>query len=240
MTGGWNESAQAWIAALGERGDWAREHVLDPVMLSRVEKRGFRSALDVGCGEGCFCRALRQRGIEAVGIDPTPALVEEARRRDAHGRYQIGKAESLAFGDQKFDLVVSYLTLIDIADFRVAIREMARVLEVGGSLLIANLTSFTSACAADGWIRDEQGRGVHYPVDRYLEEFPQWVAWDGIRIENWHRPLAAYMTALLGEGLVLRFFQEPEPSGGDAERVALYRRAPWFVVMEWTKPPIAA
>jgi SAM-dependent methyltransferase len=239
MSGGWNESAQAWIAVLGERGDWARAHVLDPAMLDRVEKRGFRSALDVGCGEGRLCRALRQRGIDAVGVDPTPALIEEARRRDSGGRYLIGKAEQLGFEGQTFDLVVSYLTLIDIADFRAAIREMARVLKVGGSLLIANLTSFTSACAAEGWIRDEQGRSVHYPVDRYLEEFPQWVAWQGIRIENWHRPLGAYMTALLEEGLALRFFQEPEPTGGDTERAALYRRAPWFVVMEWSKPPIA-
>jgi SAM-dependent methyltransferase len=235
MSGGWNESAEAWIAAVGERGDWSREHVLDVAMLSRVENRGFRFALDVGCGEGRFCRALRQRGIDAIGIDPTPTLIAEARRRDAHGQYQIGKAEQLAFADQKFDLVVSYLTLIDIADFRATIREMARVRKIGGSLVIANLTGFTSACAAEGWIRDEQGRGVHYPVDRYLDEYPQWVAWDGIRIENWHRPLGAYMMALLGEGLALRFFQEPEPTGADAERVALYCRAPWFVVMEWTK-----
>jgi len=177
--------------------------------------------------------------MDTVGIDPTLALIEEARRRDAGGRYLIGKAEQLGFEEQTFDLVVSYLTLIDIADFRPAIREMARVLKAGGSLLIANLTSFTSACAVEGWIRDGEGRGLHYPVDRYLDEYPQWVAWDGIRIENWHRPLGAYMTALLEAGLALRFFQEPEPTGGDPERVALYRRAPWFVVMEWSKPPIA-
>jgi SAM-dependent methyltransferase len=238
MSGGWNESAEAWIAALGERGDWGREHVLDAAMLSRVENRGFHFALDVGCGEGRFCRLLRQRGIDAIGIDPTPALVEEARRRDPHGQYRIGKAERLEFENDRFDLVVSYLTLIDIADFRVAIREMARVLQVGGSLLIANLTSFTSACATEGWIRDGYGRGVYYSVDRYLDEFAQWVAWQGIRIENWHRPLGAYMTELLDQGLVLRFFQEPGPTGGDPERVSLYRRAPWFVVMEWTKPPI--
>jgi hypothetical protein len=135
--------------------------------------------------------------------------------------------------------VVSYLTLIDIADFRVAIKEMVRVLKVGGSLLIANLTGFTSACAAEGWIRDEHGRGVYYPVDRYLDEFPQWVAWQGIKIQNWHRPLGAYMTELLDQGLALRFFQEPEPTGGDPQRALLYRRAPWFVVMEWTKPSTA-
>ena len=36
MSNGWEPSAQAWIDSMGERGDWAREHVLDPVMLGRV------------------------------------------------------------------------------------------------------------------------------------------------------------------------------------------------------------
>jgi hypothetical protein len=48
---------------------------------------------------------------------------------------------------------------------------MDRVLKPGGSLLIANLTSFTSACAAQGWVKDEEGQGLHFPVDRYLDEF---------------------------------------------------------------------
>jgi SAM-dependent methyltransferase len=233
MDNGWNDSARAWIAAMGERGDWGREHVLDAVMLSRVGRKAYRCALDVGCGEGRFCRLLRDRGIDAVGIDPTLALIEEARRRDADGQYQIGKAEKLPFEDGRFDLVVSYLTLIDIADFRAAIGEMTRVLRIGGTLLIANLTSFTSACADQGWVSNEDGLALYYPVDRYLEEFAQWVEWKGIRIENWHRPLGAYMTELLEKGLVLRFFQEPGPIGGNPERASLYCRAPWFVVMEW-------
>jgi SAM-dependent methyltransferase len=239
MSNGWNESAQAWIATIGDRGDWGREHVLDAVMLARVTGRGFRSALDVGCGEGRFCRVLREHGIAPIGIDPTAALLEEARRRDPQGDYRIGRAEQLAFDDGTFELVVSYLTLIDITDFRAAIGEMARVLKPGGTLLIANLTSFAS-CSPKGWIRDESGRALYYPVDRYLDEFPEWVAWKGIEIENWHRPLGAYMTEFLRHGLVLRFFQEPEPTSGDAERDELYRRAPWFVVMEWSKPPITA
>jgi SAM-dependent methyltransferase len=235
MTVGWGNSADAWIAALGQRGDWSREHVLDPAMLSRIEGQAYRSALDVGCGEGRFSRLLRQRGIETIGIDPTVALIEEARRRDPQGTYRIGKAEKLEFEDGCFDLVVSYLTLIDIVDFRAAIREMTRVLNPGGSLLIANLTGFTSACAAQGWIKDEGGRRLYYPVDRYLDEFPQWVSFAGMTVENWHRPLGAYMSELLDRGLVLRFFREPEPIGGDEERTEIYRRVPWFVVMEWIK-----
>jgi SAM-dependent methyltransferase len=236
MSDGWNESAEAWIASMGERGDWSREHVLDVAMLARIEGRAYREALDVGCGEGRFCRLLRQRGIEAIGVDPTIALLEEARRRDPGGQYLPGRAEKLELADSRFDLVVSYLSLIDIADFRAAIREMMRVLQPGGTLLIANLTGFTTACAAQGWVRDAEGRHQHYPVDRYLDEFPQWVAWANNRLLNWHRPLGAYMTALLDCGLQLRSFQEPEPVSGDAERVANYRRVPWFVVMEWAKP----
>ena len=39
-----------------ERGDWGREHVLDPVMLSRSTERHFGRTLGVGCGEGRLCR----------------------------------------------------------------------------------------------------------------------------------------------------------------------------------------
>jgi len=32
MSNGWDESPDAWIAALGEGGDWARQNVLDPAL----------------------------------------------------------------------------------------------------------------------------------------------------------------------------------------------------------------
>jgi SAM-dependent methyltransferase len=236
MQSDWERCAQAWIASVGERGDWSREHVVDPVMLSRIAGRGFVNALDVGCGEGRFCRIMRAAGILPVGLDPTPPLLEEARRRDPLGDYRLGHAEKLEFEAESFDLVVSYLTLIDIGDFRRAIGEMGRVLRPGGTLLIANLTSFTSACAAQGWIRDDKGRPLHYPLDRYLEEFPYTAEWSGMRVTNWHRPLGAYIAAFLELGLQLAFFAEPEPASAEKSDQETYRRAPWFVVMEWRRP----
>src|ERR1700741_2732842 len=221
MGNGWESSAQAWIDSMGERGergDWGREHVLDPVMLERVGSGRFGNALDVGCGEGRFCRMLRAAGVRTTGIDPTPHLLDRARERDPTGDYRPGRAEQLDFPDASFDLAVSYITLIDIPDFRAAITEMGRVLRPGGSLLMANLTGFTSACAARGWVRDDQGDYLHFPVDNYLSEFPFWFEWSGIRIENWHRPLAAYMSAFLEAGLTLKFFAEPEPQSGDADQ----------------------
>jgi 2-polyprenyl-3-methyl-5-hydroxy-6-metoxy-1,4-benzoquinol methylase len=67
MDNGWESSAQAWIDSIGERGDWGRQHVLDPVMMARVAGGKFRNALDVGCGEGRFCRMLETAGVKATG-----------------------------------------------------------------------------------------------------------------------------------------------------------------------------
>ena len=236
MMDGWDESAAGWIADVGDRGDFARRFVLDAPMLARAGNRGFRTALDVGCGEGRFCRLLRPLGIAPIGLDPTAAMIAEARRRDLGGDYRIGAAEQLDFADGSFDLVVSYLSLIDIAELGRAIAEMARVLKPGGTLLIANLNSFTTAASPPGWRRDAEGNRTHYPVDNYMEERAEWVGWRAIRIRNWHRPLSTYMRLLLDAGLELRHFDEPQPSpDAPADEIDQQRRMPNFLIMEWQK-----
>src|SRR5678816_3013246 len=111
MDNGWQDSADAWVADMGESGDFGRRYVLDPVMLPRAVARSPGNALDVGCGEGRFCRMLQSRGVEAVGVDPTPALVSVARTRDPRGTYVKATAERRPFREEAFDLVVSYLSV---------------------------------------------------------------------------------------------------------------------------------
>lgn len=235
MDNGWDESASAWVASLKTSGDFAREYVLDAPMLERVRAGRFTTALDVGCGEGRFCRMLQPLGIETVGIDPTEQLLHHARQQDPTGDYRLGRAEALAFPDHAFDLVVSYLTLIDIPDIAKAIAEMARVLKPGGSLLLANLTSFNTAGPPNGWTASADGTR-RFEIDRYMDERTEWIEWKGVRIQNWHRPLSTYMRLLLDQALVLRYFDEPMPRDGDPVRMATYRRVPFFLIMEWQKP----
>ena len=229
---GWDDSAEAWIADMGDKGDFSRRHILDAPMLARIRGRGFQTALDVGCGEGRFCRMLAGEGIATTGIDPTARLLDAARARDPQGRYLQARAEALPLPDASFDLVVSYLTLIDIDDYAAAIAEMARILRPGGSLLIANLNSFSTAgdWAAEGTA------ATGYLIDNYLDERAEWESWNGMLIRNWHRPMSAYMAAFLGAGLTLSHFDEPVPVGGDPQRAAWFTRIPYFIVMEWRKP----
>lgn len=228
---GWEESASAWIAEIGEQGDYGRHSVLDAPMLERVRSRSFGTALDVGCGEGRFCRMLRAEGVVPVGLEPTRALREAAIARDPSGTYLAARAESLPFANGTFDLVVSYLTLIDIEGLEAAIAEMARVLRREGTLLIANLNSFNTA---GEWHRRDDGSRA-FILDDYMVARAEWVSWRGIAIRNWHRPFSAYVKPLLAAGMRLIHFDEPLPSGGDPERVRQHLRAPYFHIMEWRK-----
>lgn len=235
MNNGWDRSAPAWIASMGENGDWGREFVLDAPMRAEALKSAPKAALDIGCGEGRFCRMLKADGVATTGVDPTGALIDEARRRDPSGDYRIGRAEALDFPDASFDLAISYLALIDIEDAEAAIAEMARVLRPGGGAIIAHINGFTTAGEPDGRRRDLFGR-ERFTYDRYLDIRATEIAWRGIRIVNWRRPLSFYFKAFHSAGFALRHFDEPEPTGGGADRIDRYRRAPHFCLMRWEKP----
>jgi ubiquinone/menaquinone biosynthesis C-methylase UbiE len=145
-----------------------RTMLLDPLMLGMCGDVAGQRVLDLGCGEARFARMLAGRGASVVALDLVPMLLraawERSGRREAYVR---GTGAVLPFRDARFDLVVSYLTLIDITDFRGVIREAARVLQPGGRLLVANLSFVT---ASEGWLRDDAGRRLYHRLDRHLEE----------------------------------------------------------------------
>jgi ubiquinone/menaquinone biosynthesis C-methylase UbiE len=101
--------------------------------------------LDVGCGPGYFARMLAEAvGAEgaAVGVDAAPEMTDYASRKSRHlanCRFEPGSAESLAFPDAAFDVVVSSLMMHHLPEEArlEAVREMRRVLRPGGTLLLA-------------------------------------------------------------------------------------------------------
>jgi ubiquinone/menaquinone biosynthesis C-methylase UbiE len=102
--------------------------------------------LDVACGTGYFARLIaRAVGPSGfvVGIDASPEMIGFAGRKTArlgNCSFQVGTAESLDFGAEYFDVVVSSLAMHHLPDdlHVVALREMRRVLRPGGTLLVAD------------------------------------------------------------------------------------------------------
>lgn len=233
MSGGWDQSAQAWIEVIGADGDWGRRHVLDAPMLARVQAGGFRTAIDVGCGEGRFCRMMQGLGMATVGVDPTRELIDRARALDPSGDYRVQGAEALNLADASVDLAVFYLSLIDIPHLDRALAEARRVVRPGGAVLVANLQSFNTASVHLGWTREPDG-ARRFCIDHYMDERAVLTEWRGISITNWHRPMSAYMQGFLDQGFILRHFAEPEPTTG-GDKADRYRRVPNFLIMEWER-----
>src|ERR1044071_7729688 len=98
----------------------------------------FRDArlLEIGCGMGTDLLQFARGGARCTGIDLTPRSIEITRHRfrlyDADGSFMISDGERLPFRDQSFDVVYSNGVLHHTPDTAGAIRELHRVLRVGG------------------------------------------------------------------------------------------------------------
>ena len=72
-----------------------------------------------------------------------------AARQGSRAEYLVAAAESLPFGDDTFEVVVSRLVFHHLpGDVKtVALSEIARVLKPGGRILIVDMASATAQCA---------------------------------------------------------------------------------------------
>ncbi len=85
---GWDHVAPWYDDLISRRkSDHHEELVLPGVIRLLAPKKGER-ALDVACGEGTLCRQLAEAGIDAVGVDASPRLIEAARNTRPSNKQQ--------------------------------------------------------------------------------------------------------------------------------------------------------
>ncbi len=110
---------------------------LAPLFADFVQIRDRGSLLDIGCGTGSLTQVLAERtqAAKIVGIDSSQPFVDHARARFSHDKritIDQGSAVALAYADKSFDLSMSLLVLMFIADADKAVAEMKRVTKPGG------------------------------------------------------------------------------------------------------------
>jgi demethylmenaquinone methyltransferase / 2-methoxy-6-polyprenyl-1,4-benzoquinol methylase len=118
----------AALLSFGQDPRWRR------FLVSRLDVGPRQTVLDVATGTGAVARELRaQKGCTVVGLDQSPEMLAEARRRvPADVTLMEGRAEKLPFPDAAFDgLTFTYL-LRYVDDPAATLRELARVVRPGG------------------------------------------------------------------------------------------------------------
>ena len=121
--------------------------------------------LEIGVGTGALLPELAARATEVIGVDHSPAMLDEARRRLAangqHGvELRLGEMTHLPLMDGGAGCVVANMVLHHAADPLAVLREMVRVLEPGGSVVLADLARHERDWAreqlADQWLGFEE------------------------------------------------------------------------------------
>jgi ubiquinone/menaquinone biosynthesis C-methylase UbiE len=130
LRGMFDELAPTWGTRIGPHHMWALDLALEGVPApGRV--------LDLGTGTGVVALALGKRYPEAevLGIDLSPGMIEEARRKlpaelAGRVRFEVGDASALSCPDGQFELVV-LSNMIPFSD------ELTRIVAPGGTLVLS-------------------------------------------------------------------------------------------------------
>jgi SAM-dependent methyltransferase len=235
----WSAMPADAIAEMADDGDFAKRHLVNPVLLRMLGDLAGLKLLDAGCGNGYFSRICARAGARVTGVEPASALFEFAvsveRDRPLGIRYL--QADLCALPDDysgadlgvPFDAVVASMVLPAVPDWTGAMRACVQQLRPGGRFVFSvNHPCFEQL--ASTWRRHGE-----YRVTEYLDEYEieQRYATD------FHRPLSAYLNEVISLGCRITEVAEPalapeaadDDAAGFPGRVHPYTRLPNFLIV---------
>jgi ubiquinone/menaquinone biosynthesis C-methylase UbiE len=163
------------------------------------------SVLEIGPGPGILLERMAGRHPMAVGLDLSPGMLRQAKRRlgRAHRRIDLiqGNAVQLPLASKSLDGVAMTFAFSAIPDGLGAMREIARVLRPGGVLAVVDAgypsdgnriaTALARMWEAGGdFMRDEAG--LMRQADFEVVVRREFGAFDHIRLVVGRKPAAAH------------------------------------------------
>jgi ubiquinone/menaquinone biosynthesis C-methylase UbiE len=196
---------------------------------------------DLCCGEGYVGRRLVECGArEVVGVDLSPTLIKTARHRarSPNLSYVVNDAQSLgSFPDGAFDVVVSQMAMMDIADNRRMFAAVRRVIADGAPFVFSMLhPCFETPFHVPGAPRhllDDDGRPLGRIVRRYASEGLWNSGGDGMRgrMSAYHRKLSTYVNDLIESGFALERLDELPADPGAAQPNEFPAEIPTYLIV---------
>ncbi|WP_430390275.1 class I SAM-dependent methyltransferase [Dyella sp. 20L07] len=194
----WQANADAWERAVRDGRIESRKLVTDRAVVDAVLARSPRRVIDLGCGEGWLARHLAHAGIQVLGLDAVPALVEAAQRQGG-GDFRVMSYEDIAAGNlhERANVVVCNFSLLGESSVTGLLAAVPNLLEAGGSLIVQTLHPLAVVSEQpyrDGW---REGSWVGCG-----DGFSQAAPW-------YFRTLGSWVSALAEAGLQLTSLIEP-------------------------------
>lgn len=133
-------------------------------ILGHIRWRGDERVLDAGCGAGTYVAPVLARTPHYIAGDLSPGMLRSLR---VAARVNLD-AQDLPFADNRFDVVLANHMIYHLPDQERAVRQFARVLRPGGTLLAA-----TNSGSNMAELRDLVRRAAdRLQVKRAINPFP--------------------------------------------------------------------
>jgi SAM-dependent methyltransferase len=128
----------------------------------QVRASGGGPVADVGCGPGHVTAHLRELGVDAFGVDLSPAMIDLARRGYPGLRFEVGSMTDLDLADASVAGLLACWSVIHVPDDELpaVFAHFHRVLRPGGQLMVG-------FHVGDGSRLKTQGYGGH-PMNVYV------------------------------------------------------------------------
>ena len=92
--------------------DWGYKELAE--FASLVRNNGGNRVLDLGCGSGVQTKLLFKKGLDVVGLDLSPKMINEAKKRVPEAKFVVGDMTKMEFTDEAFDGVYARASLLHI------------------------------------------------------------------------------------------------------------------------------
>ena len=151
----WNQNASAWVNAIQKNEIESRILTTNKIIIDTIVEKRPKKVLDVGCGEGWLSRTLSNLGINALGIDVVPELINEAKKQGG-GRFEILSYQELSNKSikEKFDMVVCNFSLLGNESVNKLFKCLYELLNENGFIIIQTIHPFSEFSGhdyKDGW-----------------------------------------------------------------------------------------
>lgn len=173
-------------------GDELSYKPLDRALLAMLAQEAgpASSCGDLGCGPGHVAGWLSERGVRAVGVDLSPAMLEVGRRQHPEVEFREGDLVELPAGDGEFAFVVSLYSIIHLPpdERRLAFGQMRRVVRPGGAVLVAFHIGDEVRHVTDWWGHRVDVDGWYLPADRVVAEMEDALLTVDVHLERVNYP----------------------------------------------------
>lgn len=114
----------------------ARRKIIFDLILMQLPQHHRTQILDVGCGTGCNIQKLNSHGYNnVIGLDISQAALRFCQTQNVK-KTVCGDVILLPFPDNSFDMSLALDLIEYVQDDLAALKELARILKPGGSLVI--------------------------------------------------------------------------------------------------------